>query len=321
MSPRFALLVLPCAWLAAAAPARADAVAEARAAFQAGRRHYEARDHAAALAQFERSLEHVASPNTQLYVARCLTELGRDAEAAVAYRETLLLVERAGGDAGEYAEAGRAARQELGLLRLRLATVRVLGLPDGVRVTLDERSVPASALEAGVELEPGATELRIEAPGFAPHREPLALRPGQELVLRPELRPAPRPRAGHDTAAAPARELIDLSAPAPVAARPPVAAWIAAGVGAAALASFALFAAQARATRARVESGCTPAPCPDALRAQVRAGRRQERLANLSLAAAGAALFTGGVLWWIGVAPDREGTPARALIVGLGGAL
>jgi tetratricopeptide (TPR) repeat protein len=97
-----------------AAPANADAAQEH---YTAGRESYRLGLYGRALEQFERSLALAPSPNTRLYIARTLRELGRWSEAADQYTAT---IREAGGRGGRYLATRDAANVELGDVKVRL---------------------------------------------------------------------------------------------------------------------------------------------------------------------------------------------------------
>ncbi len=99
--------------------------------YTAGRESYRQGLFGRALEEFERSLAMAPSPNTRLYIARSLRELGRLQEAAEQYRTTMREAEERGG---KYVEARDAAE-----LELRDVTVRI------------ERSEPKAAPAKGTE--------------------------------------------------------------------------------------------------------------------------------------------------------------------------
>jgi hypothetical protein len=72
----------------APAEATAEQRDQAQDHFTRAREQYGAGKLEEALASFKASLDVVASPNTRLYVARCLRELGRLAPAYVEYQHT-----------------------------------------------------------------------------------------------------------------------------------------------------------------------------------------------------------------------------------------
>jgi hypothetical protein len=115
-------------------------------------------DHAGALKKFSAAYSVVPTPITGLAVAQEQVALGLLVEA----RDTLGEVQRMPTKATESAD-GKAARDEAATLlsdvmaRIPIVEVRVTGAPagSGVTLTIDSRSVPASAAEEGWRVNPG----------------------------------------------------------------------------------------------------------------------------------------------------------------------
>lgn len=78
--------------------------------YSAGRESYRAGLYGRALEEFERSYAVSPSPNTRLYIARSLRELGRHAEAGEHYRATIREADERGA---KYIPARHAAETEL----------------------------------------------------------------------------------------------------------------------------------------------------------------------------------------------------------------
>jgi hypothetical protein len=85
--------------------------------YTAGRESYRLGLYGRALEEFERSLDLAPSPNTRLYIARSLRELGRWAEANEQYAATVRDAEQRGG---RYTATRDAASVELADVRVRL---------------------------------------------------------------------------------------------------------------------------------------------------------------------------------------------------------
>jgi tetratricopeptide (TPR) repeat protein len=104
---------------AAAAPSAAAGAmnAEAQEHYTAGRESYRLGLYGKALEAFERSLALAPSPNTRLYIARSMRELGRWSEAAEQYATT---VHEAGARGGRYLATRDAANVELADVKVRL---------------------------------------------------------------------------------------------------------------------------------------------------------------------------------------------------------
>lgn len=83
------------------------------------------------------------------------------------------------------------------------ARLKVSGSPDGATVTLDGE--PAGVLPLSRELKPGKYALQVEAPGHAPERWPLELKPGETRQITARLQaeeksaPAPVPVPAGDS--------------------------------------------------------------------------------------------------------------------------
>ncbi|MEC7518717.1 MAG: PEGA domain-containing protein [Myxococcota bacterium] len=101
------------------------------------------------------------------------------------------------GDLGAVADALGAATAELYVPPVRPGALVVSGAPRGAEVTLDGvllGHLGAEPLRRG-DLEPGAHELRVEAPGHEPWSRTVEVTAGAELHLEPRLTEIAAPRA------------------------------------------------------------------------------------------------------------------------------
>jgi tetratricopeptide (TPR) repeat protein len=116
--------------------------------YTAGRDAYRAGQYAHALEEFEQSYAATPSPNTHLYIARSLRELGRFSEARESYRATIREAEERGA---KYAGAREAAEAEL-------------------------RDLPAEPpAPAATPVAPPPQQPIVEAPVVTPAKSPSAL--------------------------------------------------------------------------------------------------------------------------------------------------
>jgi hypothetical protein len=173
-----AVCVAPRAALAQQAAPRDEAAARER--YQRGRAAFERGQYADALEAFRASYAASDSPNTLLYIARSLRELGRAAEAYDAFARTADAASVRAATEPRYAPAAQAARDEGRALlpRVAIVMVSVRDAPDGAVVRLDGREVPRDRWSTELAFEPGAVRVEAEAPGRAAYRESLTVSPG-----------------------------------------------------------------------------------------------------------------------------------------------
>jgi hypothetical protein len=134
-----------------------------------------------------------------------------------------------------------------------LPTIRVLVLDEhrapiaSSQVSIDGTVIPSATLSAPIVLEAGPHELRFEAPGYESARLEKALRPSdREVAVVVTLRPpeAPLARANADGV--------------------PMASWVLAGAGGAALAGSIYFGVGANDEYHDLKRSCAPACAPSA---------------------------------------------------------
>jgi hypothetical protein len=318
--------VSPCA-------AAQDTADFGRQRFQQGVALYDAHNDAAALDAFQSSLELLASPNTRLYIARCLAHLGRLTEAVNEYSRAVgEASERALHDA-RYAGTERAAREELRELSSRVGELRLnaSNLPTGASVAVDGRGVPNAALGLVIVHEPGTARVEARAPGFVAFARSVEIVAGRESAVRIDFVPESLSSAPSGTmlaTVAPGTEQTVPTAP-PTSQQHPSstpAARIAGGtllaLGALGVASTATFLTLMIIDYQNVLAACGPRPCPSNYQPDVSRGITYQTVTDVSIAVAALGLASGSLILWL--ARDRVATTThRALIyptpLGFGG--
>jgi hypothetical protein len=289
-----------------------DARDEARALFAEGSAHYQARRYAEAFAALERSHALVDSPNTELLVARCLRELGRRVDAALAFEHAEKEARRrvAQGEA-KYAQTADAAATEGEKIRASLGTLRVhVGRPAGVTVTADGRAVPLSPQgDATVLHDAGTATVVVKDASGAEQRQTVTVLAGAAVKMEfagersaPAAPPPPPPLA-------PERKPEPTRKDEPGASWAVPAAWISGAVAAAGLGTFIGFGLSSNATYDDLAQRCGPSSCGPQDKADADSGQRAQTIANVGLGVAvGAAALTAV---FIVIAATSRTTSAR----------
>jgi hypothetical protein len=179
-----------------AAPSEADRVA-ARTLLIEGRKKLEAGDAKGALEFFEKAHALMHVPTTGLDRAKALATLGKLVEA----REAALEVKQMPAKPGE-PEAFAAARQEaaeaVGALDQRIPSLvlRISGVSrDALKATVDGVSIPSAELGAARQMNPGAHEIVVTAPGAPTWKQTVTLLDGQPAPVELQIELAPLQKA------------------------------------------------------------------------------------------------------------------------------
>jgi hypothetical protein len=269
--------------------------------FEAGDGLYEGGRFEQALTAFRASYEIVQSPNTRLMAARCLRELGRVAEA---FREFDGTIELARASGGRYAEAEEAARAERDALAGSIGHV-VVSAGDGSATgfTMLGRDYDAGDFGAAIPVVAGEVSIGWIVNGKLGEQRSIAVAAGATV------RVAPPPSAPAERASkVPARSKVRVTPraePEPASLRP--YAFVAAGVGAAGLVTFTVFALKSRSTYASLKDACPDGACPPDRLDDIDAGRRDQTIANIGLAIGVAGVGAGVALYLVSPTTGESG--------------
>jgi hypothetical protein len=303
-------LAVPCA-------AAQDNTAFAQQRFTRGSGLYEQRSFGPALDEFRASLALYGSPNTRLYVARCLRELGRLDEALPEFERAMReAADRAPTDP-RYNATRDAAQTEMLAIEPRVGrlTLTIPDAPAGVVVRVNNREIPREALGVPMAVMPGAVTIAVESAEHEPERRESAVAAGREVTVGIVLRRRPTRTDGQ----------TELQRPPPVAVTPAPRggvsrnlAWIGFGLGAAGFIGFGAFGAVASGTFSDLQLRCGNTACPESERAEIDRGRTMQTLANVSLGVGIAGAIAGTVLWIVGRGPERAPAAAPRVTAYLG---
>lgn len=259
----------------------APAKAAAEGAKAAARRHAVAGIEAFHAGHPDRALRELRSAEKlfpavthRVYIARSLAELGRLVEAATAY-DALLAESRPARLSPAVKEAYATAAVEREALEARLPRVKIVLQGDGdFDVRVDGRLVPRDAFDDPIAVDPGEHRAVIARPGGPPREVTFEAEEGQTVALT--LVPP-------DDATA---DGLD----------PLVPAFIAYGVGGAALVTGVVTGALSLARVADIDEQCEGKSCPSFLEDDAAVASDLGNASTIAFAVAGAALTTAVVL-------------------------
>lgn len=285
-----------------AAASAQDNTAFAQQRFTRGTALYDARDYPRALEEFRASIELYGSPNTRLYLARTLRELGRLDEAVPEFERAV----REAGDRARidprYAQTRDAAQAELLQVEPRVGrlTLTIPDVPAGASIRVNQRAVPVAALGIAMPVMPGAVTITIDAPGFEPEERRTEVAAGREATVGVVLRRSAPAEGTAEVVPIPRPAAPPAMAPSPRRGPPRSLAWIGAGVGVVGFAGFAAFYALASGRYDDLGARCAAGGCATIAQSDVDEGRTFQALTNVSLglgiagAAAAVTLFALG---------------------------
>jgi hypothetical protein len=284
-----ALLILGTLLFARPALAEEDARLSAENHYAEGLRLLQAGDAERALVELETSAKLISSPNTDLLRGHALRELGRRVDAMIVY-EAVVRDAGARVRAGEtryeatLADAGRwvaSLRNQLAELVLEL---RVGKKSFSAKVDAKPIRLPAADPSTGIARvrlcrEPGSARIRARLGSGSEHRSDVEISAGTSQTVSLDLMPATAPRAR------PAPSVSESHAP-------PLASYVAWGIGAAGLGVFAVAGSMARARMNELDE-CAPS-CTNE---QTDQAEQRATIANVGLAVGIVGAVAGGAIW------------------------
>jgi hypothetical protein len=274
-----------------------ERVAFAQRHFERGMTLYDARDFEGALASFTASFDLVPSPNSRLYVARSLRELGRVTEAVVVYEEVVRLARVRSASEERFRETERAAAAELTALSSRVGHVLVeleRGI-DRASVTLNGTALPEGAVGLPWPVAPGEVIVEARTSDGRTVRERASVEAGAEARVRLAIAPVvERERAIEGPVEGP----VELVEPADGGGSPwPALAVVSGSIGVAGWGLYAGFGLYASSLHDDLETSCGVATCPPALQDDIDTAETMQLLANIGFGVAVGA--TAAAIVWL----------------------
>lgn len=305
--------------------ATATQKSQAQARYEQGVKAYKARHFDEAAKDFKASYEIVASPNSHMMYARALRDGGHPGQA---YEEFALTQNEAGKLAikiPRYATAAESAETEKNAVLKKVAaiSVEIDGDPSAVTLYVNSRKIPHARWRA-IAVKPGSVDVTARVTGGRRAWRTVTATIGKVTRVHFDISqdieksnaPLPPP-AAHHAAEAPGPGPSDQGLASKHRLRR--YAYIAGGVGAAGLLTFAIAGSMSHSTYNQLDSSCKNHVCPPAQAGNIDKGKTEQTVANVGLGVgivgigAGVALF---VLDMQHSSPSHDS--ARRLDVGVG---
>ncbi len=296
--------------------------ANAQAHFDRANALYLASNYEDALKAYRIAAELSGSPNAWLGVARSLGKLGRVAESVGAYEQA---VETALGLARtdkKYQSTYEAARDELREAAKLVGHLRIYVTPRDVdaRVRIGGVDRGSDVVGHALAVMPGKVAVSVRAEGFEPYDQLVEIAAGAQVQLSAVLKPTQT--AASTSGASSSDQVVvaestglehtDDSAGGGLA----TAGWIALGLGAVGIASFATFALLADAQHDKLTETCVQTACSITKHDELAStGETYQTLTNLSLVVGAVGLATGltALLIDAGGPDEEEAVPSVAV--------
>jgi len=279
--------------------------------YKKGQVLHKANKFAEALPLFRESFALVPSPNSRLYIARCLAATNDPVAAYLEFEAVIADIDvRA---EAKYADTRLGAVQERDEVanKIALVTVTVANAAPNTLVSLGGKDFPRESWGKAVPLAPGSVEVSVTTPPALPLTQQLDLRAGEK---RPVALDAV-PQKGPDTTPPPTTSSGSRGVLRPV-------AYLAGGIGVAGFVAFGVGGALATSTYGDLEKKCAPGAgarvCPTDSKSQIDAGKTQQLVANIGLGVGAAGLATGVLLFVLSrdSGPKKDQAPTVQPVVG-----
>jgi hypothetical protein len=289
-----------------------DAAKKATAYFMKGSDFLKAKKLTLALEQFKLSYAAVPSPNSHLYIARCLAAMG---DVRAAYAEFDKVIDEAterGKTEDKYLPTRDTAKTERDELRSKVAlvTITVVHATPATTVRLGDTEVPREQWDKPFAVAPGAVEARISTGDKPGTSQSATLTAGQTQTLTLDGAAAP-------TAVATSNDSAPTSKPRSSALRP--AAIVAGTVGVAGFVMFAVAGSMSQSTYDSLQKDCGLSPCPASRAGDISSGKTQQTLANVGLVVGAVGVAAGATLFVLSLKKSKSApAPTTGLMLGPG---
>lgn len=323
-SSPFALLLAICiatfgagaAFAAGVEPGKATPVQreQAQQRFLKGKTLFAQKKYDPALAEFRASIEIVESPNTRLYAARCLREMGKLVDAYVEFGRTAVEANELSPEDPRYKKAGESATAERSELAAKLGFVTI-GLEhatDETKLTVAGEEVKRAGWSEPLPVMPGTTAIVVETPGKPKVEKTITVEAGATASLSIDVDEGATPAAPTTIATTTTTATDATTTEGRSGLRP--YAYVAGAIGAVGLVTFVVAGAMANHVYSDLSDACGGGACPPSRSDDVARGKRDQTIANVGLVVSIVGFAAGVTLFVISAPKKKDGEGASAAV-------
>jgi hypothetical protein len=279
-----------------------------------------------ALAEFRASYDAVASPNARLSIARTLQSMGKLVDAWVEFGHAIDEGNSLAAKEARYGETAKAAQEERTKVeeQIGFVPVTVANAPADATVTVAGAAVDNAALAKPIPVMPGSVDVVVQSGGTAVAKQTVQVGAGQKQTVSldaapPKATPTPPPAPTSTDASDnpdwqnPADRKKDKGPIAPsgnTKLRP--FAYVAGGVGAAGILTFAIFGLMEKSAYSGLQSDCPNNVCPPGKANDISSGKTDQTIANIGLAVGVLGLAAGATLFVLSMPKSSSATQSAS---------
>ncbi|MDI1480630.1 tetratricopeptide repeat protein [Polyangium sp. y55x31] len=299
---------------AAATPSAAD-IAEAKKKFESASTLFKAGKYAQAIEDFRASYAKVQSPNSHLYVARCLREMGKLVDAYLEFEKVAAEAQTAGEKYAQTGETAKVERDELNT-KITLVSVDVTTPESGARLTVGGVEVPQDRWGKPFPAMPGSVDIRLESGAKPAASQSITTTAGESRTVSIGFAAPSSGGGSGDGGSGDGSGGGSETSGGKGMSGMRIGAFAAGGLGVAGFVTFAVFGSMSNATYDDLKAACG-GPCPADRQGDVDKGKMQQTVANVGLIVGAVGVAAGATLFVLSLKKDKKPEAAHTeLVVG-----
>jgi hypothetical protein len=287
-----------------AAPAAASEADTKRAVelFKKGQALEKAKKCSEALPIFRESYALVASPNSRIYIARCLAATGDHVAAYLEFEAVIADIDARADPKYQPTRDAAVTERDEAAGKISIVTVNVANATPDTKVSVGMKDIPSDQWGKPIAMQPGTVDVTLTKPPAPPQTQNLELTAGQRKAIN--LDASGTTTGGGDPTPPPTGSKPKFLRPL---------SYALAGVGVVGMGMFAVGGALASSTFSDLDNKCSKGTgtrsCPSTTQSQIDEGKVQKDIANVGLIIGAVGLATGVTLFIVSRDSSKKEEP------------